>query len=71
VSAFEESLRDELSWLLRAGVPPRAIRLAVRERVVVQLERGPLGAREVSEAMEAAGRRSRWCGATAGRPPAG
>jgi hypothetical protein len=54
VSAFEEALRDELSWLLRAGVPPRAIRLAVRERVVVRLERGPLGAPAVREAMEAA-----------------
>jgi len=54
VSAFEESLRDELSWLLRAEAPPRAIRLAVRERLVIRLERGPLDAREVSDAMEAA-----------------
>jgi hypothetical protein len=54
MSAFEEALRDELSWLLRADVPPRAIRLAVREQLVVQLESGPLGAREVRDAMEAA-----------------
>jgi hypothetical protein len=54
VSAFEEALRDELSWLLRAGVPPRAVRIAVREQLAVRLERGPLGPREVSDAMEAA-----------------
>jgi hypothetical protein len=54
VSAFEEALRDELSWLLRAGVPERGIRIAVRERLTVRLERGALGAREVGEAMEAA-----------------
>jgi len=47
VSAFEEALRDELSWLLRAGVPERVIRIAVRERLAVRLERGALGAREV------------------------
>ena len=51
---FEESLRDELSWLLRAEAPPRALRLAVREQLVVRLERGALGPREVREAMEAA-----------------
>jgi hypothetical protein len=54
VSAFEEALRDELSWLLRAGVPERGIRIAVRERLAVRLERGALGAREVGDAMEAA-----------------
>ena len=54
MSAFEEALRDELSWLLRAGVPQRGIRIAVREQFAVRLERGPLGAREVSDAMEAA-----------------
>ena len=54
MSALEEALRDELSWLLRAGVLPRGIRIAVRERLVLRLERGQLGAREVSDAMEAA-----------------
>lgn len=52
MSAFEEALRDELSWLLRAGAPPRAIRLTVRERLVVRLERGALGAREVTDTMQ-------------------
>jgi hypothetical protein len=50
---FEEALESELAWLLRAGVPARAVRLSVRELLVERLERGPLGAREVSEAVEA------------------
>jgi hypothetical protein len=52
VSAFEEALRWELSWLVRAEVPARAVRLTVRDRLVARLERGPLGAREVSESVE-------------------
>lgn len=51
---FEEVLAGELAELLRAGVPARGVHLTVRELVVVRLERGPLGAREVSEAVEAA-----------------
>ena len=42
-----------LAILLRAGVPPRAVRLTVRELLVARIERGPLGAREVSEVVEA------------------
>jgi hypothetical protein len=53
VNPFEETLREEMSWLLRAGMPVRAIRLTVRDRLVVHLARGPLGAREVTDAMEA------------------
>jgi len=53
VNPFEETLREEMSWLLRAGMPARAIRLTVRDRLVVQLGRGPLGPREVTGAMEA------------------
>jgi hypothetical protein len=43
----------ELAGLLRAGVPAHAIQLTVRELFVARIERGPLGAREVSEAVEA------------------
>jgi hypothetical protein len=52
VSAFEDALRWELSWLVRAEVPARAVRLTVRDRLVARLERGPLGAREVSDSVE-------------------
>jgi hypothetical protein len=52
MTTFENALRLELSWLLRAQVPARAVRLTVREQLVAQLERGPLGAREVSESVE-------------------
>ncbi len=51
---FEEAVASELAGLLRAGVPVRAVRLTVRELLVARLERGPLGAREVSDAVEAA-----------------
>jgi hypothetical protein len=54
MSAFEEAVAGELAALLRAGVPARAIRLTVRELVVVRLERGRLDAREVREAAELA-----------------
>jgi hypothetical protein len=47
-------MASELAGLLRAGVPVRAVRLTVRELVVTRIERGPLGAREVSDAVEAA-----------------
>jgi hypothetical protein len=43
----------ELSDLLRAEVPVRGVRLTVRELVVARIERGPLGAHEVSNAVEA------------------
>lgn len=56
---FEESITSELVALLRAGVPPRAVRITVREMVVAQMERGALGAREVSGAVEAALRAAR------------
>jgi len=51
---FEEAVASELAALLRAGVPVRAVRLTVRELLVWRIERGPLGAREVSDAVEAA-----------------
>jgi hypothetical protein len=51
---FEEAVASELTGLLRAGVPVRAVRLTVRELLVGRIERGPLGAREVSDAVEAA-----------------
>jgi hypothetical protein len=51
--AFEDTIVAELVWLLRAGAPPRAVRLTVRELVVARIERGPLDARQVSEAVGA------------------
>ena len=51
---FEEALTSELTVLLRASFPARAIRLTVREMLITRFERGPLGAREVGEAVEAA-----------------
>ncbi len=53
MSAFEQVVALELESLLRAAVPPRAIRLTVRELMVSRIERGPLGAREIGETMQA------------------
>lgn len=50
---FEGAVATELAGLLRAGVPERAVRLTVRELVVGRIAQGPLGAREVSDAVEA------------------
>jgi hypothetical protein len=54
MTRFADDLSAELSVLVRARVPLQGIRLTVRERIVERLGRGPLGAREVSEAVEAA-----------------
>jgi hypothetical protein len=54
VTPFAEVVRSELTVLVRAGVPPRGVRLTVRDLLVSRIERGPLGAREVSDAVEAA-----------------
>jgi len=51
---FEEAVASELAGLLRAGVPVRGIHITVREMLVTRMERGQLGAREVSDAVEAA-----------------
>ena len=56
MNAFEGVVMGQLSVLVHAGVPARGVRLTVRELMVTQLERGPLGAREVSVAMEAMAR---------------
>ena len=53
MSPFEEAVLMELQALLRAGVPVRAVRLTVRELVLGRIERGPLGAPEMSEAVAA------------------
>jgi hypothetical protein len=53
VRPFEEAVASELAWLLHAGVPTRGVRLAMRELLVGRIERGPLGAREISEVVEA------------------
>src|SRR5258706_5325309 len=50
--AFEELMVSELTGLLRAGVPVHGVRLTARELLVTRIERGPLGAREVSDAVE-------------------
>jgi hypothetical protein len=54
VRPFEEAVASELAGLLRAGVPVRGVHITVREMVVTRMERGPLGAREISDAVEAA-----------------
>jgi hypothetical protein len=54
VRPFEDAVMLDLVWLVRAGVPPRAVQLTVRELVVARIGQGPLGAREVSEAVEEA-----------------
>ncbi len=53
MNIFEATVISELSELLRAGVPTRGLRITVRELMVARMERGPLGAREVNDAMEA------------------
>ena len=53
---FEDDVRWELSWLLRAGVPSRTVHVTVRELVVTRLGRGALGAHEVEDAVAAAAR---------------
>jgi hypothetical protein len=50
---FEEIVAVELQTLLRAEVLPRGVRLTVRELLVTRIERGPIGAREIGEAVEA------------------
>lgn len=54
MNQFEQLMAAELSGLLRAGVPVRGMRLTVRELIVTRIERGPLGGREISDAVEAA-----------------
>ena len=53
MSPFERAMAAELTALLRAGVPVRAVRLTVRELVFARLERAELSSREVSDAVEA------------------
>jgi hypothetical protein len=52
VRPFEDVMVEQLAELVRAGVPIRGVRLTVRELFVARIERGPLGPREVSEAVE-------------------
>ena len=47
-------MASELAGLLRAGVPARGVHITVREMLVTRMERGPLGAREVGDAIDAA-----------------
>jgi hypothetical protein len=54
MNPFEQAVAAELSWMVRTGVPVRGLRLTVREMLVAQLGRGPLGVREVEDAVEAA-----------------
>jgi len=49
---FEDAVAAELAGLLRLGVPARGVHLTVRELVVARIERGPLGAHEIEDAME-------------------
>ena len=54
MNPFEQTMTAELTDMLRAEVPVRGVRLTVRELIVARIERGPLGAHEVSNAVEAA-----------------
>jgi hypothetical protein len=49
---FEDAVAAELAGLLRLGVPARGVHLTVRELFVARIERGPLGAHEIEDAME-------------------
>jgi hypothetical protein len=53
VTPFERVVAAELTGMVRAGVPAHGVRLTVREMVFARIERGPLGAREVSDTVEA------------------
>ena len=71
MSAFEEAMTAELIWMARAGLPARTVRLTVHECLLTRIGRGPLGAREVSDAVEAAvrghgGASAQWLPAAAG-----
>ena len=52
MKVFETSVMEELADLWRAGVPARGMRITVRELVVAHMERGSLGAREVTMTVE-------------------
>jgi hypothetical protein len=52
MNPFEAIVAAELTDLLRAGAPPRAVRLTVRELVVDRIVREPLGPREISDTVE-------------------
>jgi hypothetical protein len=54
MTPFEAIVSAELTNLLRAGAPPRALRLTVRELVVDRIVREPLGPREISDTVESA-----------------
>lgn len=54
MTPFEELIEAELTWLLRAGVPPRGVRISVQELLVTRIERGQLQAPDLSDAVEAA-----------------
>lgn len=51
---FEDAVATELIWLLRARVSARAVHISVRELLVARLGRGPLGVREVEDAVQSA-----------------
>ncbi len=52
--AFEEQVVSELTFLVRAAVPARGIRLTVRELMVARVERGPVTEADVRETAQAA-----------------
>jgi hypothetical protein len=49
---FEDAMASELAGLLRAGVPARGVHLTVRDLLVARIERGSIGASEITEAVE-------------------
>jgi hypothetical protein len=51
---FEDAMAADLGWMLRAGVPVRAVRLTVHERVLTRVATGQPSAADVREVAEAA-----------------
>ena len=66
---FEDTVASELTWLLRMGVPPRAIRLTVYELVTKRIESIPPDARDVARAVEDAARAACRLVRALGAPP--
>ena len=66
---FEDVMASELTWLVRAGVPARGIRLTVRELVAMRIAETPTGAPMVTGSVEAAVRAACRLVCAMGAPP--
>lgn len=54
MTTADPGIAAELALLVRAGVPAHAVRLAIRERLIVRLGAGPLGPHNAGDAVERA-----------------